>query len=272
MYEVDTKQWASYWDTSRRTIQNWLRAEYPVTDKPAMAELIVSKSLGGAKCKAKAQRILLKEDGRLPSKNDGVEKLSSLGSGDAVSVGPGLDAFGDEGEIDLRQASAYAWRKMDDAAKIHDRGAISYWHERFLKNEEARRKAEIHAKKMGVDEGEVISRTDFSKWSYALAFWLVRSIEVDQRGLVQLVGRDELEMASLYDPIERFLMRSRFLKAFSKSMSEVSGVSLPKWFFEELNKGVEAFFECDRSDKDDVACFEEYQAALAKCLGEASHA
>lgn len=270
MYNIDTKKWASYWETSRRTVQNWLKAEYPVTEKQPMAELIIEKSLGGLKCREKAERILLERDGRSPSENDAFENLSSLGKGKGL-LEPGIDEVVEEG-VDMRAASAWFWSKVVASSKLNDRAAVSYWQDRYLKNEKAIRDAEVHARKMGVDEGEVITREVFSKWSYALAFALVRSVEVDQRGLVQQIAKDELEMATLYEPVERFLMRSRFLKAFSSSVERMSGVSLPRWFFEEISKGVEAFFECDRSDADDVEAWERYQAVLGKRLEGASHA
>lgn len=269
MHNVDTKKVASYWEVGLRTAQNWVRAEYPVLEKYEMATLILEKRLGGAKAREKAGRIVLEHKGKVESEGDVARNNSSLGG-----ERRGLDiGFGevDEESIDLKQASAWYWAKMKQAAEVKDQGLMSYYHERFLKNEKARRDAEAHARKMGVGDGDIITREVFSQWSYALAFWLVRSVETDQRLLApQVLDVGMIEL--LYDPIERFLMRSRFLKAFTKSLDATGGLSLPKWFLEELNAGVEAFFECDRADKDDVAAWDAYQAVLKRRLGEAGDA
>jgi len=261
MHRINTKDWAKYWGVSIRTIQNWVKSGHPVSDVLAMARLIISKRLGGKNALSKAHEVMLEHDKRIPAgeaapKNDASD-ISSLGR---EREGPGLEAFEDE-VVDLDRAGKYFWGKMKEAARVGNSASETYYHDRWLKNEKAKRDSELHAKKMGLDEGLIISREEFARMVIAFAFWSVRSVELDLKHLSALcVDLPNQEVA--WGVLDRHFMRKRFLAAFEKAATCKAGVSLPKWCMAELRRAVDMFFEVDTADEDDVTAYAAFEAAV----------
>lgn len=257
MKRIDTSKWAKFWKVSRRTVQNWVKATHPVSAPAEMARLIIASRLGGQAAWEVAQRVL----GQI-GENDSVEiPLSAVRERGAAQ--PGLDEVEAE-RADLDRASAWFFAQMKEAMKIEGNlGLVTYYHERFLKTEKARRDAELHARKLGLDEGQIIGREEFARLLHALAFWLARGVEVDRAAMApHFVGLSFVE--EVYGVFDRVFMRRRFLGAFEGALGAKSGVSLPVWALAAIEAAVEAYWETDAADVEDVVAWAAWSAALRK--------
>jgi len=263
MNRVDTKKVAKEWGVSIRSAQNWVKAGRPVESPLKMANQILADGLGSAKAKSRAHELLAQHEGLVPGKgregDDSREAAAPL-----FDLGPGLKIGDvDAEDVDLRSTAVWCLAKAKECAGMSpvDMGGFTYWHERYLKTEKAIRDGELHAKRMGLDEGQIITRQEFERLLFAMGFWMLRGVDVDLKGLApKLVGITFVEEAR--GILDRYLMRNRFLAAFAQAVAMESGVSLPVWAVELLKAAVDAFWETDEKDPDDVAAYAAFQTAL----------
>ncbi len=264
MHRVNTKKWAEFWGVSVRTVQNWLKDGSPVEKPIAMANLILQNPRPAKKALAKAHELIARHEGLLPDPERVKVGDSIAATTPLMDVGPRiLIGDVDAGDTDLRSTAAWLLAKAKACTELDpvDMSGFTYWHERYLKTDKAIRDAELHAKKMGLDEGQIINREEFERLMFAMAFWMMRGVEVDLKDLApKCVGLEFVEVA--YGVLDRFFVRARFFSAFSKSITQESGVSLPLWAYDGLKRAVDTFWETDLEDKDDVAAYDAFLAAL----------
>lgn len=173
---------------------------------------------------------------------------------------------GDGVAIDLSAAKSYYWKKQEEAARTSNLALVEFWGKQFLRADKAQRDNELHAQKMGIDEGQIIPRADFSRLCHALAFWFLRGIDGDNAELAgKILDLQHLEVA--HDVLDRYFMRNRFLGAFQKAISQESGVSLPRWAYSDLKAAVDAYFEVDPSDGEDVVSYDAFLVVLREMEG-----
>ena len=153
-----------------------------------------------------------------------------------------------------------------------DEAGVSFYLEKCLKVRKSIQDAEIHARKMGLDEGQIINRDEFERLMFAMGFWMLRGVDLDLKHLApKLLELHFVEEA--YGVLDRYFVRTRFLSAFSKSITQESGVSLPLWCYEILKATVDTFWETDALDPDDVKAYESFEAGIrAKMEGVAKSA
>lgn len=266
MKRLDTEKWADFWCVSRRAVQGWVKKGHPVDRPLAMADLILSWKSGSPAARSKALALAAESQGLLGG-SETLEDCDNIAAStpamDVVRTPKVGEVGADGGGSDLESTANWCNRMMRRSADMQppDTVSLNFYHDKLLKTRREIRDAEAHSRKMGLDEGAIINREEFERLLFAIAFWMMRGVDVDIDALApKLKGLDfvgEIRMA-----LDRFFVRSRFFSAFSKSITQESGLSLPVWAYKILEESVNVFWEVDMSDKDDVAAQEAFDAAL----------
>ena len=246
--DIDRQAEAKFWDVTSETIRKWINAGHPVSDHKEMARVIMSFQRPHLPSLAVARKVLEDEPAQL--------SLVDFDSADLE-------------DINNYQARAYFWAKYRSHEEQGQLTLAEYYFKKYQEIGKTIRADEDHARKMGIDEGRIISREQLDSWIFAFAFHCVRGIEADVKHMASEIkrrielGDSDFDLENdTREQLDRFFMRRRFLTPFAKSVQDDSGVSLPKWVFEIIQNAVETFFEVDPQDDDDVAAFAKFKAAL----------
>lgn len=266
---LDTKAWAKFWGVSVRTIQNWLKDGQPVERPLDMANLILRNPRPAKAALSKAHELIAKRDGALPADTKPAEddrNFLSPSTGYAMEAATEpVAAFGVADLVAMKDKCGARMARCESMVPA-DMAGVTYWHGLYLKTLEAIKRDELHLKKMGLDDGQIISRAEFDRLLFAMGFWMLRSVDVDLKALApKCVGLNFAEES--YGVLDRYFVRTRFFSAFSKSITQESGVSLPLWAYDSLKAALETYWETDKGDPDDVAAYAEFEANLALRLG-----
>ncbi len=118
--------------------------------------------------------------------------------------------------------------------------------------------AELRAKKLGIDQGELLPRAECERMIFALGYWSLRATDLS---LDSLMGQLKLVAPGLDGEhvrkiLERELLSARFLEPFARASKIRNGVGLPDWFVAKmrttcgdyLEKGEAAFTEIYGTD------------------------
>lgn len=246
----------------RRTVQRWLKAGLPVARPPEMAQFILAMKRPADGPRSKAEEMLLqehrdrgnpeKEKKRLPANN---EAAPATEAEPPKRPDPLSKEEIDSADVDLERASKITFIRLDRAINEGDQSSIRFWNGEFIRLQKAIREEQSHARKMGVDEGQLLSKGEVCRLVWALGFWLCRGIDQDLFALAPKLLNLSFEEEA-HAVLDRFFMRARFLAPLTKATTCPSGVTLPVWLVDTIREAVEDFYEPDGDEEEKE--FEEF--------------
>ena len=268
---MDTAVWAEFWRVDRRSVQRWLKAGLPVDNPAEMARFILAMKRPADGPRGKAEEILL-----LERKGAAAPPPAKAKSAEAESLpantpepAPRPDPLSEEeiegAAVDLERASKVTFIRLSRAIDQGDQSSIRFWNGEFIRLQKAIREEQMHARKMGLDEGQLLSKGEVCRLMWALAFWLCRGVEQDVFALAPKLLSLTFE-EEVHSVLDRFFMRKRFLGPLTKAVTCPSGVSLPAWLVDTLREAVDDFYEPDGDEE--MREFEDFMARF----GEAAEA
>jgi hypothetical protein len=119
-------------------------------------------------------------------------------------------------------------QQLDESIKCNDTESIKFWNEHYLKIDESIRKTQLHAQKLGIDNGTTLPRAEVER--------ILRAIFYAGNGCVNgalsticehLAGVSD--PAEIYDVLKPAVVGGRLFSGFDK-VSHIHGApALPKW-------------------------------------------
>jgi len=118
--------------------------------------------------------------------------------------------------------------KLDEAIGANDTEMIKFWNEHYLKIYESIRKTELHAKKLGLEDGTTLSRTEVERILRAAFYAGNANVQGVLTSICeQLVGHDN--PGDLYHALKPAIVGGRLFSGFDKVMNTKGAPSLPDW-------------------------------------------
>jgi hypothetical protein len=135
-----------------------------------------------------------------------------------------------EGKRSLEEMRDYYGEQLDATTKSDsvDREDVKFWNDLLLKADESLRRSEAHAKKLGVDKGELLSRGEVERIMRAM-FWAGNACcEKFAKQIAQKLSNKE--PAEIYDILAPLLTSLTLFEALKKVAKPPGEVNLPDWF------------------------------------------
>jgi len=121
--------------------------------------------------------------------------------------------------------------KLNEAVEANDTEGVKFWNEHYLKIDESIRKTELHAKKLGLEDGTTLSRTEVERIMRAVFYAGNANVQGVLTSLCeQLVGFDN--PGDLYHALKPAIVGGRLFSGFDKVKNTVGAPSLPDWLVE----------------------------------------
>lgn len=238
---------AEFWGQTVRTVQRWVKKGWPVHDKVDTAKRILRQQKVKPELKMRAEQVLDRAH-RVESAtytegetHDG-EEVSHTGA--AVSLpDPDVRMAGDSME-DLRD---FYKAQLMAAVNKGQQGSISFYDDKLRRVQKDIRDDELHAQKMGLDKGEIVTRETVDRFAYALAFQLLQGINRSQKLLApSLIGLGFVEEAR--NVLDDHLTHSLIVEPLAGACGVDYGGKLPEFFVEAVARAVQHFVENGASD------------------------
>ena len=122
-------------------------------------------------------------------------------------------------------------RKLDEAVEINDTEGVKFWNEHYLKIDESIRKTELHAKKLGLEDGTTLSRTEVERIMRAVFYAGNACVQGQLTSICeQLVGFDK--PGDLYHALKPAIVGGRLFSGFDKVMNTSGAPGLPDWLID----------------------------------------
>jgi len=191
---------AEYWGISQKTISEWSGKGFPASGTRAEQAAWISQN---AKRKNQATKKRLAE---------------FIKSSD-----------GDASDISLEAARDFYSRELNAAmkAKVKDSESIKLWTDLLIKSEKCIRESEAHAKKLGLDKGELLSRGEVERILRAVAWSGNACIDKFSKQIAQrLSDKKPAEVHRILKPTLTALTLFEAMKRVTKTPGEVN---LPEW-------------------------------------------
>ena len=137
-----------------------------------------------------------------------------------------------EGKRSLEEMRDYYGEQLDATTKSEtvDREDVKFWNDLLLKADESLRRSEAHAKKLGVDKGELLSRGEVERIMRAM-FWAGNACcEKFAKQIAQKLSNKEPDQ--IYDILAPLMTSLTMFEALKKVAKPPGEVNLPDWFVE----------------------------------------
>lgn len=222
---------AAFYGVHARTLYNWAKMTppAPVMDAAAMVDWVRTVKIS-PKCQEAIDRISDRIHGKTGGSDDPDWKEFSEAAIKSANDDPKAAL------ADLAKARDFAAFKLEKANKQNDRQSIKFYSDLLVKFEGAIHDAQLRARKLGMDEGELLPRHEIERIFFALGFWLMRATDQHLDTLSASIAKrtSDLSAEDVRRVLEPELLSARFLVPFARSASIQSGLSLPQWIVDKL--------------------------------------
>jgi hypothetical protein len=175
-------------------------------------------------------------------------RIHEVGAKLRVMPGTGAEWEADtpkESLADIKEARDFAAFRFKLAAKANDRLDMKAFADLLSTFEGVVHDAELRAKKLGLDAGELLPRPEIERILWALAYWLLRStdqhLDAISAKLTKLsAGLDDARVRAVLEPE---LLSQRFLGPFAQASKLQNGVGLPAWVVAKMREAAGDFLE-----------------------------
>ena len=144
----------------------------------------------------------------------------------------------------LEEMRDYYAANLDRATRAEsvDRESVKFWNDLLLKVDESIRKSEAHAKKLGIDRGELLSREEVERILRAL-FWAVNACS-DKFAKQMAQHLSDKSPAEVYDILAPNLT-ARVFDALKKVAKTPGEINLPEYIIECATAEEQQYIEYD---------------------------
>jgi len=122
-------------------------------------------------------------------------------------------------------------KKLEEATVTNDQDQVKFWSDLFLKQDESIRRSEMHAAKLGIDNGTVLPRAEVERILRATFY----AGNACTQGVLtsiceQLVGYDK--PGDLFHALKPAIIGGRLFSGFDKVMNAPGAPNVPDWVVE----------------------------------------
>ena len=204
------KHYAEEFGVSINTFAGWLRKGAPYQNEAKMKTWLLN----------------------LERKSPGVKKW--LAERGAVVTGKKKKADAIKGAEELSSAESFRdhYRmKLDEAIQQNDTDSVKFWNEHYLKIDESIRKTELHAKKLGLEDGTTLARAEVERILRAV-FYAGNACTQGVLTTACQQWADIHDPAELYQAIKPVIVGGRLFSGFSKVVTTDGAPKIPDWVME----------------------------------------
>lgn len=151
-----------------------------------------------------------------------------------------------------KEKSAHHFRdfyrdKLNEAIELNDQEGIKFYNEHYLKIDESIRKTELHAKKLGLEDGTTLSRLDAER--------ILRAAFYAGNACIQGVLTTKCQQwADIHDPAELYesmkpqLVFATLFSGFSKVETAKGAPNIPDWVSECVRQEQKQYITFDEDE------------------------
>lgn len=240
---------AIHWNAFGRTIDRWRAAGCPLHDDLLAAQWIVKKDRAPAASKKKARAIIAaaRKGGNPAAELPGPAQAGSNAETDwerFQKLAKAKDPKKAMEEIAL--ARDFASMKFQDAAQAGDEGLMKFYSDLLAKMESTLHDAQLRAKKLGIDAGDLYGGEQIDRIFRAIAYWQLRCIDESLPAMCERVAGASggaLTRQDVKRLVEPSLLASRLLVPLTRATKVNAGVGIPARFVEAMKAGVASVLE-----------------------------
>jgi len=142
--------------------------------------------------------------------------------------------------VALARARDFAAFMFEKAAKADAKAVMKFYSDLIAKMEGVIHDAQLRAKRLGIDAGELYPRAEHER---VISAWTYHAMRCIDRALPALCRKCiGLESASaLRAVLEPALLREAYYEPFQHAMTTATGNTMPEWFVETLTESVANF-------------------------------
>lgn len=194
---------AEFWGVTQKTISEWSGKGFPASGTRAEQAAWISQN---ARRKNRATK----------------ERLAEF-----IKA-----ADGDAADISLEAARDFYSRELNAAmqAKVKDSESIKLWTDLLIKSEKCIRESEAHAKKLGVDKGELLSRGEVERILRAVAWSGNACLDKFSKQIAQRLS--DKKPAAVHKILKPTLVALTLFEAMKRVAKCPGEVNLPEWCVE----------------------------------------
>jgi len=219
----DTQQdHAEYWHVSQRAISTWDKDGCPLDGSRVEQAKWILKN---AKRKNKKTRARLAE-----LIGDEMKKTTS----------GGMESEG----LTMEQARDYYAKQLSEAtsAELQDSETIKEWNDLFVKADKAIRENEMHAKKLGIDSGEMLGRGEVERILKAIVYAGNACVRKQLKEVCEVIADCETPN-DVYNLLPAMVLGGRIFEGMKAVAKSPSDVNLPQWAIDCMISEGENYFE-----------------------------
>jgi hypothetical protein len=145
----------------------------------------------------------------------------------------------------IAKARDFAAFMFEKASRADNRKDQKHFSDLLAKMEACLHDAQLRAKKLGVDSGELLPRPEVERVIFAMAFWLMRSADQHLDSLTARLRAlaPGLDGEPIRSVLEGELLSDRFLVPFAQAAKIQNGVALPEWVVAKMREACGDFLE-----------------------------
>jgi hypothetical protein len=231
-------QHANKYRVGERTIKRWAAKGAPLGDDAAMVEWSKAQTnlpTGFLEWLDEQKRGLAPKDGGAPTTESDWQEFEKIARTDDPK-----DAM-----QKIAKARDFAAFMLEKAWKSESTKDQKHFADLLAKMESCLHDAQLRAKKLGVDSGELLPRPECERILWALAHWLLRSTDQHLDAITAKLTALSPGLAAtpVRSVLEPELLSQRFLVPFAHAAKIQNGVGLPGWVVAKMREAAGDFLE-----------------------------
>jgi len=225
----DAKALAKFWGVSERTVQRWWAKHM----RPESVDWMRDWARTASRVPDAVELTLRQLAGEIGTGRD--EELAAFLSEVEIGDDPRSDLD------DLLRMKGLLKAKIKRALDDGNANDLKVYNTELVRITESIRKTRLMQERLGIVEGETLSREAAEQLAHSLVWWCMRSVDTAKLDLCKrLCGLTFPE--EVWQVLEPYLLSSLVYLPITRSIErEPSGVSLPVWFTEALRNALDEF-------------------------------
>ncbi len=200
------KQYAEEWGVSLMTWNRWKSEGAPIGSPKSLASWLLNKQRLN-----KATRARMAECGVRATPKSKLQKEAKS------EEGMSAEDFRDKYRA-----------KLEDAVNSNDETGVKFWNEHYLKIDESIRKTQLHAQKLGIDNGTTLPRAEVERILRAVLYAGNANVNSGLTIICEhIAGMDD--PAQIYDTLKPAIVGGRLFSGFDKVANIKGAPALPDW-------------------------------------------
>lgn len=150
-----------------------------------------------------------------------------------------------ESMVKIARARDFAAFMFQKAARMADKENQEFYTDLLAKMESCLHDAQLRAKKLGIDAGELLPRPEVERLVWALMYWLLRSTDHHLDALTTKLQAlsPGLPAEAVRGILDAELISNRCLIPFARAAKIRSGVTVPDWVVQKMRTTAGDFIE-----------------------------